>query len=84
VGLSEALELVLLLHRKDRGRFARAALAWHGRFERELHVSFAESQAVLACLAAIGSDSWRGPATALAELVGRRRELRRAAESLVR
>jgi hypothetical protein len=39
-----------------------------GRFEREMRVSFAESQAVLACLAAMSSDRWREPAAALAEL----------------
>jgi hypothetical protein len=84
VALSDALELVALLHRHDHARFARAALAWHGRFEREMQVSFAESQAVLACLAAMGGDAWRESAGALAELLGRRRELRQATESLVR
>jgi hypothetical protein len=47
VGLSEALELLVLIHARDRTRFSRAALRWHSRFERELDVTTEESQAAL-------------------------------------
>jgi hypothetical protein len=54
VGLTEALELVLLLHAKDAQRFGRAALRWHGRYCREVaDVDLEEGQVVLAALAAL-------------------------------
>jgi hypothetical protein len=53
VGLTEALELVLLLHAKAPDRFGRAALRWHGRYCREVaDVDLDEGQAVLAALSA--------------------------------
>jgi hypothetical protein len=50
VGLSEALQLCLLLRDKAPEKFPRAALRWHGRFCREVDVSLEEAQAVLAAL----------------------------------
>jgi hypothetical protein len=84
VGLSEALELLVLIHAHDRTRFSRAAVRWHSRFECELDVTIEESQAVLAALAAMTGPAWRSAASALAELVGGRRELRQGCEALVR
>ena len=84
VGLSEALELLVLLHAREPQRFTRAALRWHARFESEARVTFEESQAVLAALAAMRGPSWRLAAFALAELLSGRRELRRGTEALVR
>jgi D-serine deaminase-like pyridoxal phosphate-dependent protein len=56
VGLSEALELCLLLT-KQPARFERAALRWHGRYCRETRdVTFDEGVAVLV-------SSARGAAT---------------------
>jgi hypothetical protein len=50
VGLSEALELCLLLRDKAPERYPRAALRWHGRLCREVDVSLEEAQATLAAL----------------------------------
>jgi hypothetical protein len=61
VGLSEALELCLLLT-KQPARFERAALGWHGRYCRETRdVTFDEGVAVLVLLGAM-----RGPRANLA------------------
>jgi hypothetical protein len=50
--LTEALELVLLLHAKAPDRFGRAALRWHGRYCCEVRdVGLEEAQVVLAALA---------------------------------
>jgi hypothetical protein len=51
VGLTEALELCLLLRAKAPERYPRAALRWHGRLCREVDVSLKEAQAILAALA---------------------------------
>jgi hypothetical protein len=73
VGLSEALELCLLIAGHEPGRFERAALRWHGRYCHEIHdVGLAEAQAVLACLAALGGPRGEAAAHALADLVYRR------------
>ena len=83
MGLSDALELVLLLV-DDPGRFRRAALRWHARYCGELlDVGFEEAHAVLACLAGLAGRRPKGAAGALAELV-HRRGLERASEVLVR
>ena len=83
VGLSEALELTLLLAEGDPERYDRAALRWHVRFAQETkNVDLRESQAVLALLSAIPVN--RLAAGALAELLGRRRSCERIAEALVR
>ena len=83
VGLGEALELTLLLADKEPERYDRAAARWHVRFAHETkNVELRESLAVLALLAAIPAH--RLAATALAELLSRRRGLERAAEALVR
>lgn len=39
VSLSDALELCLLLVRKEPAKYPRAALRWHGRYCREHRVS---------------------------------------------
>jgi hypothetical protein len=82
VGLAEALELTLLLAEGDPDKYERAAVRWHVRFVYESkNVGIRESQAVLALLAAIPANSLA--ATALAELLSRRRGLERPCETLV-
>jgi hypothetical protein len=83
VSVAEALELTLLLLDEDLEKYSRAALRWHGRFLQETkNVDLRESLAVLALLAAIPAN--RLAATALAELLGRRRSCERIAETLIR
>jgi hypothetical protein len=82
VGLTEALELCLLLRDKAPERFPRAALRWHGRFCREVEVSLEEAQAVLALLVLLAGERKRNAAFALAELLSRR-GLERPCERLV-
>jgi hypothetical protein len=72
VGLSEALELCLLLADKEPQRFGRAAVRWHGRFCREAQVDLEEAQAVLAALGLLAGERKRNAAFALAELLSRR------------
>lgn len=84
VGLTEALELVLLLHAKSPDRFGRAALRWHRRYCREVaDVDLDEGQVVLAALSALRSERKAAAARALAELLDRR-GVERAGEVLVR
>jgi hypothetical protein len=83
VGLAEALELTLLLADGELAKYERAALRRHARFGYGTkNVDLRESLAVLALLAAIPAN--RLAATALAELLGRRRSCERIAEALVR
>lgn len=82
VGLTEALELCLLLADKAPERFGRAALRWHGRFCREVDVSLEEAQAVLAALVLLAGERKRNAAYALADLLSRR-GLERPCETLV-
>jgi hypothetical protein len=83
VGLAEALELTLLLAEEDPERYERAAVRWHGRSLHESkNVDLRESLAVLVLLAAIPAN--RLAATALAELLSRRRSCEQIAEALVR
>jgi hypothetical protein len=83
VGLSDALELVLLLV-DDPGKFRRAALRWHARYCAEApDVGFEEAQAVLACLAGLAGRQPKAAAEALAALVHRRGS-RQAGEALLR
>jgi hypothetical protein len=83
VGLSDALELVLLLVDEPR-RFRRAALRWHARYCGDLpDVGFEEAHAVLACLAGLAGRRPKPAAAALAELV-RRRGLERTTDVLAR
>jgi hypothetical protein len=83
VGLAEALELTLLLAEGEVAKYERAAIRWHARFAYETkNVDIRESVAVLALLAAIPAN--RPAAAALAELLSRRRSLKRCAEALVR
>jgi hypothetical protein len=81
VGLTEALELCLLLRDKAPERFPRAALRWHGRFCREVDVTLEEAQAVLAALVLLAGERKRNAAFALAELLSRQ-GLERACETL--
>jgi hypothetical protein len=82
VGLTEALELCLLLCDKAPEKFPRAALRWHGRYCREVDVSLGEAQAVLAALSLLASDRKSNAAFALADLLSRR-GLERPCETLV-
>jgi hypothetical protein len=64
-------------------KYERAVARWHLRFAQEVpQVDLRESLAVLALLAAIPAN--RLAATALAELLSRRRSCERIAEALVR
>jgi len=82
VALAEALELTLLLADKEPEKYDRAAARWHSRFLQETkNVDLRESLAVLTLLAAIPAN--RLAATALAELLSRRRSCERIAEALV-
>jgi hypothetical protein len=84
VGLTEGLELVLLLAEKSPERFGRAALRWHGRYCREVaHVELDEALVVFGALAALRGEGAGVAASALAELLSRRRGLERACEVLV-
>jgi hypothetical protein len=83
VGLREALELVILFHADDRGRYGRAAVRWHARYETEIQPTLAQSQAVLAALAAMQDEAWQPAAAALAELLSPRREFTLACSALV-
>jgi hypothetical protein len=83
VGLTDALELVLLLLDKAPDRFPGAALRWHGRYCREVRdVDLEEAQAVLATLAGMGGRRPTAAARALAELLDRR-GFERAGERLI-
>ncbi len=82
VGLTEALEFTLLLADGELAKYERAALRWHLRFVYESkNVDIRESQAVLILLVAIPAN--RLAASALAELLSRRRGLEQACEVLV-
>ena len=84
VGLTEALELVLLIAELDPSRFERAALRWHGRYCREVgDVGLDEAQAVLASLEALRGPRAKAAARALSELLYRR-GMARACEALIR
>ena len=83
VALAEALELTLLLADKEPEKYDRAAARWHVRFLQETkNVDLREGLAVLVLLAAIPAN--RLAATALAELLSRRRSCERITEALVR
>ena len=83
VGLAEALELTLLLAGGEPEKYERAVVRWHVRFLQETNnVDLRESLAVLVLLAAIPAN--RTAATALAELLSRRRSCERIADALVR
>jgi hypothetical protein len=83
VRLAEALELTLLLVDGEPDKYERAAFRWHACFVQEVpNLELRESQAVLALLVAIPAN--RLAASALAELLSRRRSCERIAEALVR
>lgn len=69
VGLSDALQLILLLRDEDPARYGRAALRWHARYCREVPgVTLSEAATVLALLAALAEETYRAAPRALAEL----------------
>ena len=72
VGLTEALELCLLLCDKAPERYPRAALRWHGRLCREVDVSLEEAQATLAALVLLAGERKGNAAFARADLLSRR------------
>src|SRR5262245_11749117 len=83
VSLADALELTLMLVDQELAKYERAAFRWHTRLIAEVpNLELRESQAVLALLAAIPVN--RLAASALAELLSRRRSCERIAEALVR
>jgi len=82
VGLSEALELCLLIRDKAPDRYSRAALRWHGRLCREVNVTLEEAQAVLAALVLLAGERKQNAAHALVEFLSRR-GLERPCETLV-
>lgn len=83
VGLTEALELCLLLVDKAPDRFGRAALRWQSRYCREVRaVDLEEGLAVLGLLGAMRGPRSKLAASALAELLSRR-GLERTCEVLV-
>lgn len=71
VGLTEALELCLLIRGKAPERYSRAALRWHGRLCREVNVSLEEAQAVLVALVLLAGEREQNAAYALAEPLSR-------------
>ena len=83
VGLSDALELVLLLLGTEPNRYSRAALRWHARYCSEVRVDLAEAQAVLSLLAALRGARPKPAAHALADLL-HQRELQGASQALTR
>jgi hypothetical protein len=72
LGLTDSLELLLLIREKAPERYGRAALRWHGRYCLEVDVELDEAQAILATLAALAGNRKRNAAFALAELLSRR------------
>jgi hypothetical protein len=73
LGLTDSLELLLLIREKAPERYGRAALRWHSRFVREVPgVELDEAQAILATLAVLAGERKRSAAFALAELLIRR------------
>lgn len=83
LGLSEALELCLVLCDQEPEKFSRAAVRWHGVYCREVNAGLEEAQAVLAALGALRSPRRRQAAAALADLI-HRRGLERASEAVNR
>jgi len=56
LGLTDSLELLLLLCDRAREKYGRAALRWHARFVQEIDVELSEGRAVLAALAALAGE----------------------------
>ena len=70
IPLSDALELLLLIARKEPHLYGRAALRWHGRFTRQVRdVTPMEAQAVLALLLLLPGRRGKAAARALAQLL---------------
>lgn len=84
LGLTDSLELLLLLRDKTPDKYGSAALRWHSRFVREVRgVELEEAQAVLATLAALGGPRPIAAAFALGDLLSGLRGLDRACEILI-
>ena len=70
LGLTDSLELLLLLRDKLPEKYPHAPLHWHARLVCEVSsVDLVEGQAVLAALAALAGERKRNAAFALAELL---------------
>ena len=70
IPLSDALELLLLIARKEPHLYGRAALRWHGRYTRQVRdVTPTEAQAVLALLLLLPGRRGKAAARALAQLL---------------
>jgi hypothetical protein len=82
VGLTEALELCLLLRDKAPERYPRAALNGTAAYAGEVDVSLEEAQAILAALVLMAGERKGNAAYALADLLSRR-GLERPCETLV-
>jgi hypothetical protein len=82
IGLTEALELCLLLRDRAPARYTQAALRWHARYCREAKVTFEGAQAVLAALALLAGKRKRNAANPRAEPLNRP-GLERPCEALV-
>jgi hypothetical protein len=81
LGLTDALELLLLLCDRAPEKYERAALRWHGRFCRETaDVTLDEGQTILALLALLPARREQA-AHALSDVIYRR-GLERACEAL--
>jgi hypothetical protein len=73
LGLSDSLELLLLLRDNAPERYVRAAFRWHARYVSEARgVTLEEGQALLATLVALAGERKRNAAFALPELLSRR------------
>jgi hypothetical protein len=85
LGLTDSLELLLLLRDKAPERFGPAALRWHGRYCREARgVKLDEALAVLALLAVMEGPRVRLAGFALADLLSQHKGLEQACERLIR
>jgi hypothetical protein len=83
LGLTEVLQLVLLLLDRDPRRYGPAAVRWHALYCREARADVNEALAVLVLLAALRGSGNKAAASGLAEVLAARRRTERAAEVLV-
>jgi hypothetical protein len=81
LGLTDSLEVLLLIRDEAPARYGTAALRWHGRLTREAGLSLEEGQAALALLTALATTPAAAPA--LADLLVQRPGLTRLCETLV-
>ena len=73
--LADALDLLLLIARKEPARFERAAVRWHGRFEVEVPgLQLADAQLLLGALAGLREPAPRVALESIALLAERVRQ----------